>query len=110
MTFRKTLFWIHLLAGLIAGLSIAIMCFTGTLLAFEKELVAYAERDARRIVTPAGESPRLALTELLARVQAAHPAAKLSGIALENDPLAAVAFTAGRNETFYANPITGEIR
>jgi len=110
MAFRKTLFWIHLLAGLIAGLSIAIMCFTGTLLAFEKELVAYAERDARRIVTPAGESPRLALTELLARVQAAHPAAKLSGIALENDPLAAVAFTAGRNETFYANPITGEIR
>jgi uncharacterized iron-regulated membrane protein len=110
MTFRKILFWVHLLAGLIAGLLIAIMCFTGTALAFEKELVAYAERDARRIAPPAAETPRLSLAELLARVRAAHPTAKLSGIALENHPLAAVAFTAGRDETFYTNPFTGEIR
>ena len=46
--FRQTVFWIHLVAGLISGLVIAIMCFTGTALAFEKELVAFAERDARR--------------------------------------------------------------
>ena len=110
MTFRKTLFWLHLLAGLLAGLSIAIMCFTGTALAFEKELVAYAERDARRIAPPAAETPRLSIAELQSRVSAAHPTTKLSGIALENHPLAAVAFTAGRNETFYANPFTGEIR
>jgi uncharacterized iron-regulated membrane protein len=110
MTFRKTLFWLHLLAGLLAGLAIGIMCFTGTALAFEKELVAYAERDARRIAPPAAETPRLSIAELQARVGAAHPTAKISGIALENHPLAAVAFTAGRNETFYANPFTGEIR
>ena len=110
MTFRKTLFWLHLLAGLLAGLSIAIMCFTGTALAFEKELVAYAERDARRIAPPAAETPRLSIAELQSRVSAAHPTTKLSGIALENHPLAAVAFTAGRKETFYANPFTGEIR
>ncbi|NBQ58714.1 MAG: PepSY domain-containing protein [Opitutaceae bacterium] len=110
MTFRKTFFWLHLLAGLIAGLSIAIMCFTGTALAFEKELVAYAERDARRIAHSPAESSRLALAELLARVRTAHPTAKISGIALENHPLAAVAFIAGRNEAFYANPFTGEIR
>ncbi len=110
MTFRKILFWLHLIAGLIAGVLIAVMCFTGTVLAFEKELVAYAERDARRIAMPVVETPRMPLAELLLRVRAAHPAAKLSGIALENHPLAAVAFTAGRNETFYANPFTGEIR
>jgi uncharacterized iron-regulated membrane protein len=110
MTFRKTLFWLHLLAGLIAGLSIGIMCFTGTALAFEKELVAFAERDARRIAPPVAETPRLSLAELQARVSTAHPNAKLSGLALENHPLAAVAFTAGRNETFYAHPFTGEIR
>ncbi len=109
MTFRKILFWLHLIAGLIAGFSIAIMCFTGTALAFEKELVAYAERDARRIERPA-ETPRLTLTELLSRVRAAHPTAKLSGITLENDARTAIAFTAGRNETFYTNPFTGEIR
>lgn len=110
MTFRKTIFWLHLLAGLIAGLSIAIMCFTGTTLAFEKELIAYAERDARRIPAPAAESPRLSLAEMLARVRTAHPNPPLSGITLENHPYAAVAFTAGRNETFYINPYSGEIR
>ena len=110
MTLRKTLFWLHLLAGLIAGLSIAIMCFTGTALAFEKELVAFAELDARRIAPSAAETPRLSLAALQARVSVTHPTAKLSGIALENHPLAAVAFIAGRNETFYAHPYTGEIR
>ncbi len=110
MTFRKTIFWAHLVAGLIAGLSIGIMCFTGTLLAFEKEITAFAERDARRLSPPPADTPRLPLADLLARVRAAHPAAKPTGITLENHPLAAVAFTAGRNENFYVNPYTGEIR
>ncbi len=110
MTFCKIIFWAHLAAGLVAGLSIGIMCFTGTALAFEKELVAYAERDVRRISPPAADTPRLPLADLLGRVRAAHPAAKPTGITLENHPLAAVAFTAGRNENFYVNPYTGEIR
>lgn len=110
MTFRKFIFWLHLFAGLIAGLSIGIMCFTGTALAFEKELVAYAERDVRRISPPAADTPRLPLTDLFARARAAQPAAKFTGITLENHPLAAVAFTAGRNENFYSNPYTGEVR
>jgi len=110
MTLRKIIFWLHLLAGIIAGVSIAVMCFTGTALAFEKELIAYAERDVRRIAMPTVESPRLSIDELLSRVRTAHPAAKISEIALENRPFAAVAFNAGRNEIFYANPFTGEIR
>ena len=110
MTFRKTVFWLHLAAGLIAGLVIAIMCFTGAALAFEKEIVAYAERDARRLGPPAADTPRLPLSDLLARARAARPAAKFTGITLENHPLATVAFTAGRNENFYVNPYTGEVR
>lgn len=86
------------------------MCFTGAALAFEKELVAYAERDARRIVPLANDNPKLALTELQARIHAAYPAVNFSAITIENDPRAAVGFTAGRNVTFYINPFTGEIR
>ena len=52
MTFRKTIFWLHLLAGLIAGLSIAIMCFTGTTLAFEKELIAYCKSQLADVKCP----------------------------------------------------------
>ena len=59
-TFRKIVFWTHLAMGLIAGLSIAIMCFTGVLLAFEHEIVEWAEHsgeDAARYLRGDGVRP-----------------------------------------------------
>ncbi len=110
MRFRSVLFWIHLVAGVISGLSIAIMCFTGTLLAFEKEIVAWAERDARRVEIPAPGAPRLPLEELQARLRAARPDFRAGTVVLQNDPQAAIAFSAGRSGTVYVNPYTGEAR
>ena len=49
MAFRKVIFWIHLLAGVIAGTVIFVMSATGVALAFEKEIVAWMERDVRRV-------------------------------------------------------------
>jgi uncharacterized iron-regulated membrane protein len=109
MTFRKTLFWIHLVAGVISGLSIGIMCLTGTMLAFEKELVAWAERDARRVEIPPGAA-RLPLETLPEKLRAAHPDARPTGMVLQSDPRAAVAFTIGRSSGFYVDPYTGEVR
>lgn len=116
--FRQAVFWIHLVAGLISGLCIAIMCFTGTVLAFEKQLIAWSERDARQIAPPPRPEPaerasgaaRLTLDELSARLRAAHPDARPQSIVLLNDPLAAVAFPTGRTGAFYLNPYTGEVR
>jgi uncharacterized iron-regulated membrane protein len=107
---RKFLFWLHLVAGLISGTAIAIMCFTGTVLAFEKQLVAWSERDARQIAPPPAGAARLTLDELSAKLRAAHPAARPQNLVLTSDPLAAVAFTAGRAAAFYVNPYTGEVR
>ena len=89
MTFRKTLFWIHLIAGVVSGLSIGIMCFTGTVLAFEKELVAWAERDARRVDIPAAGATRLPLDVLQRKLKDAHPDARPTAIVMQNDPNAA---------------------
>lgn len=110
MTFRKTLFWVHLVAGIISGLAIGIMCFTGTMLAFEKELVAWSERDARRIESPTPGAPRLTLAQMQARLREAQPEARPISIVLQNDPHAAVAFPTGRTGGFYVNPYTGEVR
>lgn len=108
--FRKIVFWLHLVAGLIAGLAIGIMCFTGVVLAFEKQLVAWAERDARRIEAPAPDAARLTLAELAARVRAAEPEARPQAITVSADPRDAVAFSLGRDNTIYAHPFTGEVR
>lgn len=108
--FRTILFWTHLVAGLIAGISIGIMCFTGAALAFESEITAWSERDARRVAPPAADTPPLTLDELAKKVREAEPDAKPSGIVISTDPLAAVAFTLGREGALYANPYTGEVR
>ncbi|WED65506.1 PepSY-associated TM helix domain-containing protein [Synoicihabitans lomoniglobus] len=108
-TFRQILFWTHLVAGLVAGLIIFVMSFTGTIIAFEDEIVAWAERDARRVEFPAG-SEHLTLDQLSTAFTAAHPDKKPSAITVSADPAAAVTFAIGRGEAYYVNPYTGEVR
>ena len=43
-TLRRLVFWIHLFTGLTAGVVILVMCVSGVLLAFEPQIVDYAER------------------------------------------------------------------
>lgn len=46
MTFRKILFWAHLSAGVVFGLFIALMSFTGVLLTYERQMIEWAENAA----------------------------------------------------------------
>jgi uncharacterized iron-regulated membrane protein len=109
MTIRKSLFWVHLAAGVAAALFIAVMCVTGTALAFEKQLVAWAERDARRVPVIDGTA-RLSLDELTRRVREAHPETPPTSVTLFADPSAAVAFALGRDRAVYVDPATGTVR
>lgn len=106
---RRTLFWLHLAAGLVAGVAIGVMCVTGAALAFEKQIVAWAERDARRVEIPVN-APRLPLAELAQRLRATHPDARPTAIVVSADPRDAVTFQFGRDAALYANPYTGEVR
>ena len=107
---RKIIFWLHLATGIVGGLLVGIMSFTGAALAFEKELIAWSERDARQVEVPAGGGAPLALEALLQRVRAAKPDAKINSLTLNRDPRAAVAVALPGNSTLYANPYTGELR
>lgn len=106
---RSALFWLHLVAGLIAGLVIALMCLTGAALALEKQIVAWAERDARRIIAPA-EATRAPLTALVERARAIAPESKPITLVATADPTIALAISRGRGDVVYANPYTGEVR
>jgi uncharacterized iron-regulated membrane protein len=44
---RKVIFWLHLVIGLVAGVVIFVLCLTGALLVFEKEIDSFFERDPR---------------------------------------------------------------
>ncbi|MFA6961220.1 MAG: PepSY-associated TM helix domain-containing protein [Opitutaceae bacterium] len=106
---RSVIFWLHLTAGLVAGLVIAVMSFTGAALAFENEIVAWAERDVRRIDIPANAKP-LSLDELVAGFREDYPDVRFGGITVSSDPHDAFAVSASRDGTYYINPYTGDIR
>lgn len=72
---RELLFWGHLAAGLLAGLPIAIMSFTGILLAFQPQLLSWSESALR-------ESPSLPLKDAVSAAQAARPDESLTSVTL----------------------------
>lgn len=110
MSFRKVIFWLHLAAGVVCGLVIGIMSFTGAALAFEKEIIAWAERDARQVVPPAPGAARLSVDEIMRRLAAAQPAVRPASLIFSSDPEAPIAIGAGRSATAYINPYTAEVR
>ena len=61
------------------------MCFTGTVLAFEKQLIAWSQRDTRRVAPPTEGTPRLTIEQLQATLREAQPEARATTIVLQND-------------------------
>lgn len=106
-SFRKLLFWLHLISGAIAGVIIFIMCVTGALLSFERNIIEWSESEAR-YVAASGEQ-KLPPSEILARVTAAKPNAKPSALAIPNEPNAAWQVSIGREGILFADPYTGAI-
>jgi uncharacterized iron-regulated membrane protein len=105
---RKLLFWIHLAAGVTAGLVILTMSVTGVLLAFERQVVGWAERDLRATSEEARKEP-LPISTIVGAAVAASPNAKLSNITLRADRLAPVTVSFGRERTLFVNRYSGAV-
>jgi uncharacterized iron-regulated membrane protein len=110
MRLRKIIFWLHLMSGVVAGTVILVMSVTGVLLAFEHQIVAFAERDTRTVTPPASDVPRLSLDSLVTNARETVPAGTLSGITLSADPTAATVVNFGREQTVFVDPYTGAVR
>lgn len=108
-TFRKIIFWMHLIFGLSAGIFIFIMCVTGALLSFEKNIIQFAERDMRAVEIPSENARRLPLNDLVGKVIEAKPNAKPSNITYQKDKSAAASVALGREGQVFVNPYNGEI-
>ncbi len=98
----------HLTAGLTAGVIIFIMCVTGALLSFERQIIEYSERDVR-YVTPSEGAVKLAPQQVIEKFREAYPSAKPSAMAITNEPSAAWAFNLGREGQVYLDPYTGAV-
>ncbi len=99
---RRFLFWPHLVAGVLAGLVILLMCVTGVLLTYEKQLLAWADRAVNTVPIAPGAS-RLPIDQLLGA------AAKPIALTLINRPDAAAQLTLPGNKLVYVDPYTGRV-
>src|SRR5689334_10927087 len=107
MKFRQILFWIHLAMGISAGVVIGIMAFTGTAIAFDKKIVAWAERDLRFVPSSSTNKSRVSIEEALRQVTDLNGETRPSSFTVRNDPLATIAVVAGRTDGYYVDPYTG---
>ena len=105
---RKTIFWIHLACGVLAGLVILMMSVTGMLLTYERQILAWSDR---ALVTVPADSrvPRLGITELLAAAERQDAAFSPSSITVFADPRTPVTMSAGRGNSRLLDPWTGEM-
>jgi uncharacterized iron-regulated membrane protein len=108
MKLRSVLFWMHLIAGTIAGVVILVMSVTGTLLTFQQSVLQIIERSQRFVAVPSGAN-RLGVDVLLERVRAASPDAQPTTLTLSSDPAASATVALGTQGTVFVNPYTGEI-
>jgi uncharacterized iron-regulated membrane protein len=106
-TVRTVVFWIHLVLGCIAGLIILAMSVTGILLAFERQIDAWADAPAvlQTQSQPAAQEPLQSVLANLSNSGQGVP----SALVLHNNSKAPIEARFGRERTLYINPWTGEV-
>src|SRR5690606_14746795 len=105
---RRAIFWAHLVAGLVAGLFVALMSLTGIVLAFQTDILSFLDRDVRRVSAPPGAS-RQGLDALMAEAQAARPDFEGRGVRIPSRPDEAYLWFGRGEEDLYLDPYTGEL-
>lgn len=106
-TFRRCLFWAHLATGLVVGLIILVLAFTGLMMAFEPQLVARAERAIVREKAN-GQTTPLTPEELVGKFEQAGIKGKPSTLNFASDPEAPVVFLVNKGNQQLFHPTTGE--
>jgi uncharacterized iron-regulated membrane protein len=105
--FRRTLFWAHLIAGVLAGVIILLASVTGVLLAYERQLVDVAASGNR--ITHLTAATPLPADRLAGLARAAAPDARRLSLVIPADPeLPVSASRGGEGAPVLINPYTGE--
>src|SRR5215203_4047072 len=105
---RKIIFWCHLPVGVCAGVVILVMCVTGVLLAYEKQITSWADTHAFRSAPPAEQTQHLPVETLITKAREGRTANPTS-VTLKSDPLAPAEIAFGRDATLFVNPYTGAV-
>ena len=103
---RKTIFWLHLITGVVAGLVIFIMSLTGVLLMYQKQITAWADG---AVVSPnQSAGAPMSIESLLAKVREIEKKPPTS-VTVHSAPEKAVMLSWGREKTLFVDAYSGVI-
>lgn len=106
---RKAIFWCHLPVGVIAGVVILIMCVTGVLLAYEKQITLWADTRNYQSVPPSESARYLPVDTLIANARN-HRGAAPASIILRSNLSAPAEIGFGRDSSpLFLNPYSGQV-
>ena len=105
---RTVVFWCHLVTGATVGLVVLVMSVTGALLAYQRQLTAWADARSLDVAPPPPGARRLPADSLLARVRAAS-AGVPTAVTWRSAPGAPVEVAFGRERTLFVDAYTGEV-
>lgn len=98
---RRTIFWIHLISGVVSGIVVLMMSVTGVLLTYERQMVAWADSGYRSTATPGAQ---LMSMEALLAAQAQMPAS----ITIHPAPDSPVELSYGPERIVYVDAYSGK--
>jgi uncharacterized iron-regulated membrane protein len=99
-SFRTVLFWLHLTSGVTAAAVILLMCVTGVLLTYERQIYAWYDGGYRSQPAPAA-AHRLPIEELLSRSTTHLSNTAPASITIAADVDAPVTIAAGERTLFF---------
>jgi len=108
MRFRKMIFWLHLTAGVFAGIVIFIMSVTGVALMYQKQMTEWADR-AYWPQAPASDGEPLSMETMVFRLKETYPEAEPSAVVFYSDTAAPAKVTIGAGHTVFVDRYTGDI-
>ena len=105
---RRVFFWAHLALGVVGGIVILVLCLTGALLTYQKQIVGWVDRDLRRVEAPAAAP--VSLERLVEATQRERPGPPATAVTVYADPAEAAVVALGRAGLVYVEPATGKVR
>jgi uncharacterized iron-regulated membrane protein len=107
MSVRRLLFWAHLIVGIAVGLGVAYMAVTGTILAFQTQIVHFAERAIKPGIPSPGEVCAVPSTILVSAQAQSGQAA--TAVQLFSDPGVPAQVTLQGDATLLVDGCTGKV-
>ena len=84
MTLRTAFFWLHLTAGIVAGAIVLLMSVTGVALTYERQMIAWSDREFKSSPQPGME--RMPVERLVQEFRRQNPGQEPTAVTVEAGP------------------------